>query len=463
MGSIVAKIDNQDKVISLEQQNREGNNLDLVKMKDYINKYGFIKVEVDPVQLDNYWKQYITKYFKHNEKEILQYATEYKMAYSMSSIMLSSIGLIVLSKKEIEKFISGVSSGAQTTSAKPAATPAAAPGFLGGTVKSVATPAAAPGFLGGTVKSVATPAAAPGFLGGTVKAAVMPPAVAAATPGFLGGTVKAAVMPPAATPIKGFGIAVAESASPSIKIISESQVVTPAIAVPTAAISEDSMYVILPKVYFSSERNNFLDLILAGLKSNNSPNIQTNIKVFEYLKQLLNKINENSNPDIKIVNILGLLIRISTVINLMKIVNYTSKYTEDEKMNIIFGIITDNMEDIPYDECLFYNTKLNFIKYNPNICTKAKEEKEIRLKNLYQTKCPIQEVSAKCPIQEVCAKCPIQEVCDKCPVCPTPEASSNIWKYTSAVLLIVVVILIIMFLLRKCKTKSNLKKLTEIN
>ncbi len=69
MGGIFAKLDNQDKITSLEKKSMgpnvtEETNLNLEKLKNYINKYGYVKIEINTKQLENYISLYIKKYFK---------------------------------------------------------------------------------------------------------------------------------------------------------------------------------------------------------------------------------------------------------------------------------------------------------------------------------------------------------------------------------------------------------------
>jgi hypothetical protein len=146
------------------------------------------------------------------------------------------------------------------------------------------------------------------------------------------------------------------------------------------------------------------------------------------------------------------------------------KYSDDEKLDIISGIVGDNLEDIPYDNCVFYNDKLNFIKFTPNVCAVVKEENELRLKKLYETKYPVQE-KVTCPTQEkvicpICGdkKCP-ENTCPTCvkTTCAEPEQPSKLWKYTSVILTIIVIVMVLMMIFKSTGKEGNLKNLSKLN
>ena len=59
--------------------------------------------------------------------------------------------------------------------------------------------------------------------------------------------------------------------------------------------------------------------------------------------------------------------------------SYNQSFPSKLILNITSGDIhseENSINDIPYDECIFYNDNLNFVKFTPNMCAKAKEEKE---------------------------------------------------------------------------------------
>jgi hypothetical protein len=109
MGGIFAKLDNQDKVVSLERKEnnqlvRDELSLNLDVLKDYINKHGYIRVEMDLKQLETYINSFGSKYFNKNINEIKSLNDGMGMGFGIMSMMLSSFGLFVLSEHQIEQF-----------------------------------------------------------------------------------------------------------------------------------------------------------------------------------------------------------------------------------------------------------------------------------------------------------------------------------------------------------------------
>ena len=425
MGGIFAKMDNQDKIISLERKQqdiiKDASNLNLDTLRDYINKYGFIRIEVDAKQLETYINSFGTKYFKKNLEDIKKIYNGVGLTYGFGTMMLSSYGLVVLSEK-----ITAVEQPKEQFS----------------------------NVFGNTLYSYDI--------------------------------------------YENF----ADTANTSTS---------------SPDTSSLQLYILLPKIYFSNERNIFVDFLIASLPQSGT-NMEQNKIMYTFVKNLLNKINETPNPEVKIVNTIGLLTRIGLIMTFFNLLQTnTKKYSNSEKMEFLTGIITDNLEDIPYDDCIFYNDKINFIKFTPNVCTIAKEEKEMRLKKLYETTCPVQEQvtcpvqeqvtcpvqeQVTCPVQEqvTCpvqeqVTCPVQEqvicpvqeqvICpvqeqvtcpacgeQKCPehtcptcvktTCPESEQPSNLWKYTSLILTIIVIVMILIIIYRSSGKEENLKNLANL-
>jgi len=397
MGGIFAKLDNQDKIISLERKSmgnvKDESSLNMDKLKEYYNKHGYLKVEINGTDMKNYVESYIKKYLKKSEKEIQNMTNAIGMHFTIGMI-LSNYGLFVLYEKPVEKFTNFE------------------------------------GFENNHYNGYES--------------------------------------------FGNVGLAV-QQAKPEM------------------------LTVLIPKIYFSGERNNFIDFLIAGLPQKGT-NINEQKQILSFAKKILDKINLTPNPEVKIANTIGLITRVNMLqfaLNLIK-----TQYKPEESLEILSDLVNEHLDDIPSDECVFYNDKLNFIKFTPNICQKIKEEKELNLKKIYGTACPVQEEKAcpvqeekACPVQEEKAcpvqeekACPVQEekVCpvqeqvacpkcgeQKCPehVCPTcvkeecskPEEPSNTWKYVSILLTIIVIVMVIMMIFKSSGTKPNVKNLSKLN
>ena len=412
MGGIFAKLDNQDKVISLEKKItnplvKDESTLNLDLLRDYINKYGYIRVEMDLKQLEIYVNSFGTKYFNKNINEVKNIYGGMGMGFGILSMMLSSFGLIVLSEKQIENFHDVIGHEQNDYN------------------------------IYESFSNVGNKLAQQ--------------------------TQQEKQAQLSKIQIVGKPIPVPQAEQP----------------IPVPQAEQPQQYIILlPKIYFTSDRNTFIDFLIASLPKSGT-NLQQNKNIYTLVKTIMDKINLTPNPEVKIVNTIGLLIRMSLLMTFLDLYKtQESKYSDDEKMAIISGIISDNLEDIPYDDCVFYNDKINFIKFTPNICQKAKEEKELNLKKKYETKCPVQE-QVICPVQEQ-VKCPVQEqvICPvleqvkcpscgdtKCPdrTCPSCSQPSNLWKYISALLIIIVIVMVLIMIFKSSSKHGNIKNLAKLN
>jgi hypothetical protein len=437
MGGIFAKLDNQDKIISLERKSpktvKDESTLNFDILKDYINKYGYIRVEVDIKQLETYINSFGMKYFKKNLEDIKKIHSGIDTSTGIGTMMLSTYGLIVLSEKvtheeQLEKF-----SNVQ---------------YRYGIYENF-TQAERPRILAEAERPRAE-VERPRTLVEEER-----PRVEAERPRTL-----------------------VEEERPRAEaerlktLVEEERPRAEAERLKTLVEERQQYYILLPKIYFSNERNLFIDFLIASLPKSDA-NMQQNKIIYTFVKNLMNKINETPNPEVKVVNTIGLLTRIGLIMTFFNLLqSHAVKYSDDEKMEILTGIITDNIEDIPYDDCVFYNDKINFIKFTPNVCANAKEEKDLRFKKLYETKCPEQE-KVVCPVQEqvtcpACGeqKCP-EHTCPTCvkEVCPESEEPSKMWQYTSVFLTIIVIVLVLIMIINSTGDgqEENLKNLSKLN
>jgi len=386
MSGIFAKLDNQDKIISLERKSvanaMDEFDLNMDKLKEYYNKHGYLKVEINGKDMKAYVESYVKKYLKKSQKEIKNMTNAIGMQFLMSMI-LSNYGLFAIYEKQVEKFTS----------------------------------------------------------------------FDAFENDHYGGYETFA-------DVKNKKNKKRENQETSVD---ESKPV------------QELMTILIPKIYFTEERKAFIDFLIAGLpKKGNNLNEQKQVLLFA--KKILDKINQTPNPEVKIANTLGLLTRINMMQFALNIAK--TQYSKDEMVNVLSDLINEHIDDIPSDKCVFYNDKLNFIKFTPNICAVASEEQESRLRKLYEGKCPVQEERI-CPVQEerICPvqeqvscpncgeqKCP-EQVCPTCvnETCPESEKPSSIWKYTSVLLVIILIIMVFVMIFKSSKTKSNVKNLAKLN
>lgn len=384
MSGIFAKLDNQDKIISLERKSiaktKEEFDLSMDKLKENYNKYGYLKVEINEADMNSYVESYIKKYLKKSEKEIINMTNLIGMQFSMSMI-LSNYGLFVMHEKQVEKFTSFEA-------------------FENDHYGGYET------FLDVGNKTDQQKKTIPGL-----------------------------------------------------------------------------MTILIPKIYFTNESNAFIDFLIASLPKK-SKNLNEQKQILLIAKKIIGKINETANPEVKIANTIGFLTRVNMLQFALNLA--ATKYSPEESAEIMSDLVSEHLDDIPNDECVFYNDKLNFIKFTPNICAIAQEEKESKLKKLYETKssvqeervCPVQEERV-CPVQEE-RLCPVQEkvtcpACgdQKCPehtcptcvkeTCPEQEQPSSIWKYTSVLLIIILIIIVFVMIFKSSGSKSNVKNLSKLN
>jgi len=132
---------------------------------------------------------------------------------------------------------------------------------------------------------------------------------------------------------------------------------------------EKELNILIPKIYLTEKRKEFLNLVIVE-DTNREIKIVKNI-----LNKILDSLNEEineENREIKMANLIGILLRLSISLN---IINEMNKGTErDEIIIIISNMISDLISDFPKDECIFIND-IDFIKFNPDICSKPKVNK----------------------------------------------------------------------------------------
>ncbi len=557
MEGLFAQLDNQGKISGFEAKQNQNQrlkfkNLNLNKLKDYFNKYGYIKAELNIVELD----KYITNtFYSHLQNKDIKHGNDISRPFLMASFMTSFLGLFVLYTKNVETFSDFLGHGniyENFASVEPEIQQGSVgTGFLLSNVRAAVAeqeilPETQQGGVGTGISlsniraAVAEQEILPETQQGGVGTGIRPLGLAEpkfilpsqvissesqqggvgtgirplglAEPKFIlpsqvissesqQGGVGTGIRPLAepkfilpsqvissgtqqggvGTGIRPLGLAEPKFILPSQVISSESQQVLPdpKYMVPTTGLGQqgigfgekkiDSITVLIPKVLFTNEKDEFLDFLYFGLPlADSTPDDEKNFKaLFILFKRILNKLSAVKNPEIRIANTIGLLLRISIF---HKILENQNQIRGEEYLHVLDKFILESINDIPYDECVFYSDNLNFVKFTPNMCARAKEEKK-----QLTTKCPVVEqkcpvVEQKCPVVE--QKCPVVE--QKCPVveqkcepcekttCQETEEPSSLWKYTSVLLTMLVIILVFMLVFGSTSPKPNIKNLAKI-
>ncbi len=483
MEGLFAQLDNQGKISGFEAKQNQNQrlkfkNLNLNKLKDYFNKYGYIKAELNIVELD----KYITNtFYSHLQNKDIKHGNDISRPFLMASFMTSFLGLFVLYTKNVETFSDFLGHGniyENFASVEPEIQQGSVgTGFLLSNVRAAVAeqeilPETQQGGVGTGISlsniraAVAEQEVSDETQQGGVGTGIRP----LAEPKFIlpsqvisSGTQQGGV----GTGIRPLGLAEPKFILPSQVISSESQQVLPdpKYMVPTTGLGQqgigfgekkiDSITVLIPKVLFTNEKDEFLDFLYFGLPlADSTPDDEKNFKaLFILFKRILNKLSAVKNPEIRIANTIGLLLRISIF---HKILENQNQIRGEEYLHVLDKFILESINDIPYDECVFYSDNLNFVKFTPNMCARAKEEKK-----QLTTKCPV--VEQKCPVVE--QKCPVvEQKCEPCEktTCQETEEPSSLWKYTSVLLTMLVIILVFMLVFGSTSPKPNIKNLAKI-
>jgi len=96
MGGIIAKIDSNNKVINIEVKNKSISNEEKIKLINYYNKYGTLKVKINYYNLDLLIKSYLNLLSKNNYKLEESLKNSLKMGTGISILMISNMGLAML-------------------------------------------------------------------------------------------------------------------------------------------------------------------------------------------------------------------------------------------------------------------------------------------------------------------------------------------------------------------------------
>jgi len=198
--------------------------------------------------------------------------------------------------------------------------------------------------------------------------------------------------------------------------------------------------IIIPKILLTSDRKEFIDFISNILKFDKM--------IYKLVNNLLERISKEPNNNVKIFNLINLVIRVSLIVGIFF---HTKKlgpnvFSKDNENKFISMVLVDILSVLPSDKCIFDNDQ-NIIQFNPDVC---------KIKKNVCKECP------KCDNPELElfteSECPVCDntKCD-CSKCPNEENNTN--KIITIILATVAIILILLYFM-KC---SKLKNLTRLN
>jgi hypothetical protein len=385
MGAKLAKLDSNDKIVEIVSQNNDQSISQdkLNKIKDMYNEHGIIKVRVDVEKLDKFVDDYVSKLLKGNKKIEENLKNTLKGSLGLGSVILSMNGFILISEVDSkQKTVEGYANLEHFGSKQECINNARE-----------------------ELHQSLLKCNVEGFEDGDVRLAVMPPET------------HNAVQNSAEQHLT-------TSTSTSVSVTNQEQP------------EMKTMDILIPKVYLTSNRTKFIDLLLSTLGNNEKED--SNKKLFiKHLDTILESLSKGSNPEIKTANVIGLMIRvaiISIVVENFKTLG-ENVISKDDEMQYIVTVISDLLVDIPSDSCTFYNDKLNFVSFTPNMCNVKREEKKCE-------PCP-EHKPQECPV----LKCP-----------PEKPDTSKTWKIVSAIFIVLFVCLLIYMLVSNRHTIKNVSE-----
>ena len=165
---------------------------------------------------------------------------------------------------------------------------------------------------------------------------------------------------------------------------------------------------IIPKVLFTASKKEFITFLINNFNNNiperqfiNDKHMQQFVII---INQILDSLNQAPDIEIKITNIIGILIK--SFISL--IVGSISQPPSDNILPIFTNIVIDVLQSIPADSCMFKQNKLDFMQIGSNICNNP----------IIQTTpqvCPTLGAPPICPTLATPTSCPTL----KPTICPT--------------------------------------------
>ncbi len=199
---------------------------------------------------------------------------------------------------------------------------------------------------------------------------------------------------------------------------------------------------IIPKILLTSERKEFLDFLIIILKVKDR-------MMYEIVNSLLDKISSEPNSEVKIFNLINLVVRVSII---ERILSETKKmgpnvFSQDNQNKFISMVLMDVLSILPSDKCLF-NDDQNIFEFNPDVCKIKQSCKECtkceapKLESFSETTCPVCD-ETDCD----CSKCPDKE--------------DKLGKLITIVLVVIALIFVLLYFTKKCPELKNLAKLNN--
>ena len=351
MGNIVVSLDSTDKISTITQNNLNFTQTQLDSYKNYLNTYGVIKVTINY----NLLKKYIENYINTNFNSLtFTIATENKnniintinKGIFMATQILTASGYCVFNNINSNSF-------------NPLLAPTLAP----------------------TLEPTLAPTLEPTLAPTLASTLYQPPTIK-------DDTINNASM------------------TASDQVVQENEMKHSSIQdMPSNILNID---MIIPKVLFTASKKEFITFLINNFNNNiperqfiNDKHMQQFVII---INQILDSLNQAPDIEIKITNIIGILIK--SFISL--IVGSISQPPSDNILPIFTNIVIDVLQSIPADSCMFKQNKLDFMQIGSNICNNP----------IIQTTpqvCPTLGAPPICPTLATPTSCPTL----KPTICPT--------------------------------------------
>ena len=205
----------------------------------------------------------------------------------------------------------------------------------------------------------------------------------------------------------------------------------------TKRFTEDNkIEFLLPKVYIVKDKyEEFIDFIMDDhvftiddIKRDEERTIQF-LQIKNLLINLFKKINLSENPQVKLSNVLGLLLKLGGIFSLIY-ANDRKRSVEEKKRNyikIIQAIGEEMIDVVPDDRCNMLDPENDFYTIDPELC-------KFDTKSIYQNK------YEKCSDQ---LKILQSELSDT-------EGALSLWKIIAFAFILLFVIFLVLFIMKKC-------------
>jgi hypothetical protein len=176
----------------------------------------------------------------------------------------------------------------------------------------------------------------------------------------------------------------------------------------------NTMDIILPKIYFTSERVKLFEHCLMVFGDKKTLNEKDNFMI-KNLNVVMEGLSNGRNPEIRIANLIGLLIRALIIFGITEESKKLGDniFNQNDMIEWMALSLSELLSDFPSDKCVFYNEKYNFVTFTPDIC-------QTKQSNTSSGKCSeCTQVVQECPKQKECPKVLCPDV--KCPQVVLPE------------------------------------------